>query len=204
MQISWARERWTTNFWKITLPELAEQNIIKKGGKLWLPNLDCVECSIDDFHNEISKYYSWETVENPHENPLYAATETVTDELLRCPDMLTNATQILPLLVNSSAPFLVLTRRETPLDIPILTPCKKNNYNYSRSLTPTHRTEAVSPKRRLASPSPKRSPKTSSAAKKDVAVISPMKKSKATPTKKEVDVKKSPRASPKVRQIALA
>jgi hypothetical protein len=167
--------------------------------------LDCVQCSIDDFHNEISKYYSWETVENPHENPLYAATETVTDELLRCPDMLTNATQILPLLVNSSAPFLVLTRRETPLDIPILTPSKKNNYNYSRSLTPTHRKEVVSPtKRRLASPSPKRSPKPTSAARNRVAVISPMKKTKATPTKKEVDVKKSPRASPKARQSASA
>jgi hypothetical protein len=118
--------------------------------------------------------------------------------------MLTNATQILPLLVNSNAPFLVLTRRETPLDIPILTPSKKNNYGYSRSLTPTHHKEVASPKRRLASPSPKRSPKPSSATKKEVAVISPMKKIKATPTKKEVNVKKSPRASPKVRQAALA
>jgi hypothetical protein len=62
--------------------------------------------------------------------------------------MLTNATQILPLLVNNSAPFLVLTRRESPLDIPILTPSAKNNYNYSRSLTPTHRTEVVSPVKR--------------------------------------------------------
>jgi hypothetical protein len=186
--------------------------MIKKGGKLWLPNLDCVLDSIDDFHNEISKYYSWETVENPHENPLYAASETVTEELLRCPDMLTNATQILPLLVNNSAPFLVLTRREEPLDIPILTPSAKNNYNYSRSLTPTHRTEVVSPiKRRLASPSPKRSPKPSSAVKTGVAVISPMKKAKATPTKKEVEItkkeveiKKSPRASPRIRHAALA
>lgn len=181
------------------MPELAEQNIIKKGGKLWLPNLDCVQCSIDDFHNEISRYYSWETVDNPQENPLYAATETVTDELLRCPDMLTNETQIRPLLVNSSAPFLVLTRREIPLDIAVLTPSKKGlNYSMSprRNLIPVPISEgSVSPnKRRAASKSPARSPK------KDVAVISPKKSPKATPTKKTMGLKKSPKASPGVRQ----
>jgi hypothetical protein len=197
------------------LPELAEQNIIKKGGKLWLPNLDCVQCSIDDFHNEISRYYSWETRDDPKENPLYAATETVTDELIRCPDMLTNETQIRPLLVNSSAPFLVLTRREIPLDIAVLTPSKKGlNYSMSprRNLMPVPiNEEGASPmKRRAASKSPGRSPKKVVAVispKKIVAgtspkksVISPKKSPKATPIEKTMAVRKSPRASPCVRQ----
>jgi hypothetical protein len=135
LQISWARDRWTNNFWKLSLPQLAEQNIIKKGGKVWLPNLECVLNSINDFHNEIYKYYTWEAVENPFDNPLYAATEMVTEQLLRCPDIVTNATQILPLLINNSYPFLVLTCREVFLDIPCLIPCAKNNYNHSRTLT---------------------------------------------------------------------
>lgn len=120
------------------MPQLAEQNIIKKGGKLWLPNLDCVCNSINDYHNEISKYYTWEAIENPSDNPFYAATEKVTEQLLRCPDMVTNATQILPLLINNSYPFLVLTRREISLDIPCLIPSAKNNYNHSRTLTQTN------------------------------------------------------------------
>ena len=43
---------------------LAENEILKKGGKLWLPNLDCVQCSIDDFREEIEKHYIIEAVED--------------------------------------------------------------------------------------------------------------------------------------------
>ena len=94
---------------------LAENNLLKKGGKLWLPNLDCVQCSLDEFSSEITKYFEIERVEDPMKNPLYAATENVEDELLRCPDALTNETQIRPLLIYSKAPFLALCRRDEPL-----------------------------------------------------------------------------------------
>lgn len=94
---------------------LAENDILKKGGKLWLPNLDCVQCSIDDYKEEIEKYYTVEAVEDPNLNPLYAATENVEKELLRCPDSLTNETQLRPLLIYSKYPFLVLSRRHNPL-----------------------------------------------------------------------------------------
>ena len=114
-QIGWARERWTANFWRNTIPMLAENEILVKGGKLWLPNLDCVQCSIDDFRAEIEKYYVIEAVEDPNLNPLYAATENVETELLRCPDHLTNETQLRPLLIYSKTPFLTLSRREVPL-----------------------------------------------------------------------------------------
>ena len=94
---------------------LAENDLLKKGGKLWLPNLDCVQCSLGDYKEEIEKYYTIEAVEDPNMNPLYAATENVETELLRCPDSLTNETQLRPLLIYSTTPFLLLSRRHTPL-----------------------------------------------------------------------------------------
>ena len=94
---------------------LAENDLLKKGGKLWLPNLDCVHCSLGDYKEEIEKHYTIEAVEDPNMNPLYAATENVETELLRCPDSLTNETQLRPLLIYSRTPFLVLSRRHTPL-----------------------------------------------------------------------------------------
>ncbi len=39
----WARDRWTKSFYDETLPKFAEDNILKPGGSIWLPNLQCVE-----------------------------------------------------------------------------------------------------------------------------------------------------------------
>lgn len=102
---------------------LAENDLLKVGGKLWLPNLDCVQCSLDEFKSDIERYYTIEKVEDPMRNPLYAATENVEAELLRCPDSLTNETQIRPLLIYSKTPFLALSRRERPL-VHCVTPSK--------------------------------------------------------------------------------
>ena len=105
---------------------LAENNLLQKGGKLWLPNLGCVQDSIDTFRSEITKYYVIETVDDPLDNPLYKASEKVTLELLRCPDALTNETQLRPLLSYSKSPFLVLTRRhEIYHETACVTPSKR-------------------------------------------------------------------------------
>ena len=119
---------------------LAENDLLKIGGKIWLPNLECVEDSINEFRVEINRYYTVEAVADPHLNPLYAATETVEQELLRCPDSLTNETQLRPLLSYSNTPFLVLTRRNEPVtltNISMMTPTKKFSKSQLQSRTST-------------------------------------------------------------------
>ena len=122
IQVGWARTRWTENFWKNTLAMLAENNLLQKGGKLWLPNLSFVQESINAFRSEINKYYIIEAVDDPSDNPLYKASEKVTSELRRCPDIIINETQLPPLLLHSKSPFLVLTRRLVTI---CLTPSKR-------------------------------------------------------------------------------
>jgi hypothetical protein len=68
---------------------LAENDLLKKGGQLWLPNLGCVQESIETYRDEIMMHYTIKAVEDPLLNPLYAASENVEMELLRCPDALT-------------------------------------------------------------------------------------------------------------------
>lgn len=105
---------------------LSDSNLLRKGGKLWLPNLGCVQESMDEFRDEITRHYTIEAVEDPMLNPLYAASETVEIELLRCPDALTNVTQLRPLLSFSKNPFLLLTRRqEVYYPAACVTPSKK-------------------------------------------------------------------------------
>ena len=164
-QIGWARERWTANFWRNTLAMLAENNLLQKGGKLWLPNLGCVQDSIDTFRSEITKYYVIETVEDPLDNPLYKASEKVTSELLRCPDALTNETQLRPLLSYSKCPFLVLTRRhEVYYETPCVTPSKRDRTMRAtnRNITPRNLTvsdEELSDSKKEASPSKRKNVK---------------------------------------------
>ena len=181
---------------------LAENDILMKGGKLWLPNLDCVQCSIDDFRAEIEKYYIIEAVEDPNLNPLYAATECVEAELLRCPDSLTNETQLRPLLIYSKTPFLALSRREVPLVTCVtpsgekaasrpsidhdVTPRNLSKSNAELDIIAVRRSsskELKSPSKRKTSASPKRKPLEIS-----VPPLSPTKRRVAlvvTPTKEK-------------------
>ena len=60
-------------------------------------------------------------------NPLYLATDQpeTTAQLEQCPDLLTNFTQMKPLLVFSSAPFCRLTVRGRPVvlvEVKVVTP----------------------------------------------------------------------------------
>lgn len=88
------------------------EGLLSKSGKVWLPNLKCIEESLEDFNSVISEYFDVSLISDSKENPLFLATEDVEEQLLLCPDNLTNKTQIKPLLANSSQPFYVLTLKE--------------------------------------------------------------------------------------------
>jgi hypothetical protein len=79
---------------KENIPMLLRENILKKGGKLILPNLDYVQESLNILKKEIGDCYSWHFITSPEENPLYKATNTCSEALMTCPDMLTNETQL--------------------------------------------------------------------------------------------------------------
>ncbi len=60
---------------------------------------------------EVMFLFSVKQITNPLQNlpPLYAASESCTEEFLRCPDSITNENQIAPPLVcNSQFPFYAL------------------------------------------------------------------------------------------------
>jgi hypothetical protein len=72
------------------------------------------------FAGVIGKHYAVRLVSKNDvmENPLYAATSRVREQLLECPEAYTNETQLKPLLAFSDTPFLVLTRRPPPRPSP--------------------------------------------------------------------------------------
>ena len=53
----WARTRWTDNFFKDTIPRMAEDELIRRGGQFWLPNLECVAEAIAQFGDVILRYH---------------------------------------------------------------------------------------------------------------------------------------------------
>lgn len=108
----WARERWTEPFFGKTLPYFAESNLLKENGTIWLPHLEVVSELLEQFKDEISKYYKIIHVQNPKENPLYYATDYVANDLRKCPDNLTNLTQMKPYDAYSDSPFICLKRRK--------------------------------------------------------------------------------------------
>ena len=100
-----------------TFPTLAQSGYLAKGCKIWLPALQCIEESLGDFQAELAPYYIVRKESNAKCNPLYLATEDVEEELLMCPDALTNETQMRPLYNFSAEPFYVLELRSTFLNL---------------------------------------------------------------------------------------
>lgn len=86
-------------------------NYLAPNGRIILPNLGCVKELIDSQYSHLSIWFRIELLEIAERNlnPLYFATETVERELLKCPDNLTNETQMKPLYDFSNSPFYVLT-----------------------------------------------------------------------------------------------
>lgn len=109
--MGWARERWSDPLFTKTFPTLAASGYLAKGCKIWLPNLQCIEESLSDFYADLLPYFIIRREENALKNPLYRATEDVEEELLMCPDALTNETQMRPLYDFSNEPFCVLELR---------------------------------------------------------------------------------------------
>lgn len=121
--VGWARTRWTESLFERTFPLFALSGILAKGGKIWLPNLDCIQKSIHDFKETLDQYYHIRLEQNPRNNPLFLATEDVEQELLRCPDSLTNETQMRPLFKFSNSPFYCLEVKDE-FDVTPKTPTK--------------------------------------------------------------------------------
>lgn len=102
--------------------------MLAENGTIWLPNLTCITDPIDRHLSVLEPYFDVFFVENPKKNPLYRATELVDSDLLRCPDALTNETQLRPLLAHSHQPFVALVLKrdweKTLLETPVSTPRK--------------------------------------------------------------------------------
>ena len=109
--VGWARTRWSDAFFTDTLPELAKKNVLFIGGKIWLPNLQCIRESIDRFRISIDKFYTVHPVADPKQNPLFVATENAYDELIRCPQSPTNKLQLE--LQDPTFPFFALVLNDT-------------------------------------------------------------------------------------------
>jgi hypothetical protein len=92
--------------------------LLAPGGMLWLPHLQNVTESIQLNLASINDFFIIREVEDPMANPLYAATEQATDELKRCPDLILNENQIMPLLVDSNRfPFYALQLKKSALPL---------------------------------------------------------------------------------------
>lgn len=94
-------------------PSLAMSGKLAVGAKVWLPNLDCIEQSLQDFRSELDPHFVIRKEVNPTLNPLYVATENAEEALLLCPDLITNATQLVHMIQHSQGEglFYVLELR---------------------------------------------------------------------------------------------
>ena len=131
--VGWARTRWSQTLFTGTLPSIAKNGLLKKGGKVLLPNLSYTDEALKEFEHLLEPYYNITTINDPKENVLYLATESVTADLLKCPDNITNETQIKPLLNHSENPFYVLQLRQdvgTPVSAPTSPRDDSDNIDY--------------------------------------------------------------------------
>ncbi len=86
--------------------------MLAENGTIWLPNLSCITDPIDRHMSTLETFFDVFFVENPKKNPLYRATNLVDKDLLRCPDALTNETQMRPLYAHSDQPFVALVLKK--------------------------------------------------------------------------------------------
>jgi hypothetical protein len=118
---------WPDRFFRETLKAFSTSGVLKTGGVIMLPNMQCVDEKIIDFTDIIDSNYHVSLLTDPSLNPLYRATDDVEDELMKCPDTLTNGNQIAPLKVYSDTPFYQLVCHEDTTAI--VTPKKRKVSN---------------------------------------------------------------------------
>lgn len=142
----WAAQRWTQKFFRDTLPILVEWNILKPGGIVWLPHVSHSSMMVKEFASALSTMYTIELVEDACLNPLYAATEKVTDALVAASPkaILTNATQLPYLLQITKEPFYKLTARDISK---LRTPSTKSGKR--AQMSPREKPEMRSVKRKI-------------------------------------------------------
>lgn len=59
--------------------------------------MQCIEESLEDFRSQLDPCFRIRLEKDAMKNPLYAATEKAEEDLLLCPDLITNTTQVIPL-----------------------------------------------------------------------------------------------------------
>jgi hypothetical protein len=102
--VGWARTRWNIAFFRDTLPALT--SLLSPSGSIWLPYNLVVHDMIANFAHLLQNHFTSHLIHNPFDSLLFLATQRVQQQLERCPDNITNATQ-LPHLLHT--PFLVLS-----------------------------------------------------------------------------------------------
>jgi hypothetical protein len=171
----WVNTRWTEKFFTETLISFSTKSLLKKrtnvpsnpsttsatsssasSPSLWLPNNSYVHEMISKHSNLLSEHYTWSAVSDPTLNPLYAATDLCVNELLLCPDNLTNETQISYLMASPGGPFLCFKPRQHPQSN-VLKPTtkgtkrKQREPRQSQQLQQQRQPPSVPRKRRIAS-----------------------------------------------------
>jgi hypothetical protein len=105
--LGWAQTRWGDAFFRDSLIALA--TTLTPTGSIWLPYNRMVEEMILEHAEVLESVFVCDRVENPEESILFRATEQVETDLLRCPDAITNATQ-LPANAAREFAFFVLRK----------------------------------------------------------------------------------------------
>lgn len=149
----WAQVRWSEAFFKNTLPAFVTENRLQADGTIWLPHVRHVDEMLEKYGTVLEDHYEWCLVSVPSKNPLYAATDKVTDELLRTPDFMTNESQLKPLL---NKPFYELKRKPQAARVcPMLSPVSKAKTAHvaakgRKSVQPFKKSTRSSPARKTA------------------------------------------------------
>jgi len=100
----WSQTRWGHAFFRESLVALSTR--LSPGGSIWLPYSRVTEGMIQTHADTLGERFVCDRVGNPIDSVLYRATDRVENDLLRCPDAITNATQLAPSQAVYS--FLVL------------------------------------------------------------------------------------------------
>ena len=107
--------RWAEGFFRDTLPTFAANGMIAKDGSIWLPHAYYVEQMLEKYESRLAPYFNWTLVRDYMKCPLFEATESVEDQLKKCPDRRTNSNQVTPLLEVSDHIFYEITLRTEPM-----------------------------------------------------------------------------------------
>lgn len=89
----------------------AQERMLRKYGIIWIPNMSYTNKCINDAKAILSQYYTISYIHRDsllNLNPLYCATEFVSDLLRQTPHAVTNENQMVSYLNYSDHPFIAL------------------------------------------------------------------------------------------------